>query len=94
MTSAPPPGRTPGEPQDLLRTALGIGYAATAGRPYWHAVLHPSAQLTQRAVGGGIRATVPLQAALCARAGAPGSALLTAALAPLARRFAKKVSIT
>ncbi|MFE7972641.1 SCO3242 family prenyltransferase [Streptomyces shenzhenensis] len=93
-TSAPPPGRTPGDPQDLLRTALGIGYAATAGRPYWHAVLHPSPQLTQRAVGGGIRATVPLQAALCARAGAPGSALLTAALAPLARRFAKKVSVT
>ncbi|MFJ8790331.1 SCO3242 family prenyltransferase [Streptomyces sp. NPDC102462] len=86
--------RTPGGAEDALRAALGVAYAATAGRPYLHAVLNPSPQLTQRAVGGGIRATVPLQAALCARAGAPASALLTAALAPLARRFAKKVSVT
>lgn len=37
---------------------------------------------------------IPLQAALSARAGAPVTALCTAALAPLARRFARKVSVT
>ncbi|MGA5324504.1 SCO3242 family prenyltransferase [Streptomyces seoulensis] len=78
----------------LLRASLALAYGATAGRPYLHAALNPSPPLTQRAVGGGIRATIPLQAALAARAGAPVSALITAALAPLAARFAKKVSVT
>ncbi|WP_347402199.1 SCO3242 family prenyltransferase [Streptomyces sp. BK022] len=82
------------EPANPLRAALAVAYAATAGRPYLHAALNPSPQLTQKAVGGGIRATIPLQAALSARAGAPVSALITAALAPLAARFAKKVSVT
>ncbi|NEB94108.1 prenyltransferase, partial [Streptomyces bauhiniae] len=77
-----------------LRASLALAYAATAGRPYLHAALNPSSPLTQKAVGGGIRATIPLQAALSARAGAPVSALITAALAPLAARFAKKVSVT
>ncbi|MYT74378.1 MULTISPECIES: SCO3242 family prenyltransferase [unclassified Streptomyces] len=90
----------------LLRTPVGRGaaaplglpgptaYALTAARPLLHAALNPSPPLTQRAVGAGIRAMIPLQAALTARAGAPAAALLTAALAPLARRFAKKVSVT
>ncbi|MFE0349570.1 SCO3242 family prenyltransferase [Streptomyces griseoluteus] len=82
------------EPAHPLRAALAVAYAATAARPYFHAVLNPSPPLTQKAVGGGIRATIPLQAALSARAGAPVSALITAALAPLAARFAKKVSVT
>ncbi|MEU6391520.1 SCO3242 family prenyltransferase [Streptomyces sp. NPDC046939] len=69
-------------------------YAVTTARPLLHALLNPSPPLTQRAVGAGIRAMIPLQAALAARAGAPGTALATAALAPLARRFAKKVSVT
>jgi hypothetical protein len=85
-----------------LATALGAAYAATAARPYFHAALNPSPPLTQRAVGGGIRATIPLQAALAARSGAPGAAatsLLVAALAPAGRLFARrsamrKVSIT
>ncbi|MFD8262931.1 SCO3242 family prenyltransferase [Streptomyces griseoluteus] len=77
-----------------LRAALAVAYAATAARPYFHAVINPSPPLTQKAVGGGIRATIPLQAALSARAGSPVSALITAALAPLAARFAKKVSVT
>lgn len=77
-----------------LRVAGALAYAATAARPYLHATLNPSPPLTQKAVGGGIRATIPLQAALCARSGAPVSALITAALAPLAARFAKKVSVT
>ncbi|MEU1597375.1 SCO3242 family prenyltransferase [Streptomyces sp. NPDC005708] len=77
-----------------LGSALTAAYTAVAARPYFHATLNPSPALTQRAVGGGIRATIPLQAALSARAGAPVTALLTAALAPLAAKFAKKVSVT
>ncbi|MEU6257913.1 SCO3242 family prenyltransferase [Streptomyces sp. NPDC047043] len=77
-----------------LRLALGAAYTATAARPYLHATLNPSPPLTQRAVTGGIRATIPLQAALTARSGADVTALLIAALAPLGRRFARKVSVT
>ncbi|MEU0336661.1 SCO3242 family prenyltransferase [Streptomyces sp. NPDC006193] len=94
------PGRSPAHraPRpaagDVLPAALAVAYAATAGRPYLHAALNPSPPLTQRAVGGGIRAMIPLQAALAARSGARATALLTAALAPAARRFARKVSIT
>ncbi|MDO0937966.1 UbiA family prenyltransferase [Streptomyces sp. DG2A-72] len=87
---AMPPPATP----NPLPTALATAYAATAARPYFHATLNPSPPLTQRAVSGGIRAMIPLQATLAARSGAPVTALLTAALAPLARRFAKKVTIT
>ncbi|MGA4838646.1 SCO3242 family prenyltransferase [Streptomyces sp. G45] len=91
-----PSGRAPESPgtRDLARTALALTYATTAARPYWHAALNPSPPLTQRAVGGGIRALIPLQAVLAARSGSLGTALLTAALAPAARRFARKVSIT
>ncbi|MEV8592835.1 UbiA family prenyltransferase [Streptomyces sp. NPDC052012] len=71
-----------------------LAYAVTAARPLFHAALNPSPPLTQRAVGAGIRAMIPLQAALAARAGAPGTALVTAALVPLARRFSRKVSVT
>ncbi|WP_246259513.1 UbiA family prenyltransferase [Streptomyces typhae] len=74
--------------------ALTTAYAGTAARPYLHATLNPSPPLTQRAVGGGIRALIPLQAALAARSGSLGAALVTAALAPAARRFARKVSVT
>ncbi|MFD5844624.1 SCO3242 family prenyltransferase [Streptomyces chartreusis] len=77
-----------------LTTALAAAYAATAARPYVHATLNPSPPLTQRAVGGGIRATIPLQAALSARSGAGLTALLIAGLAPLGRRFGRKVSVT
>ncbi|MFG2543520.1 SCO3242 family prenyltransferase [Streptomyces sp. NPDC048594] len=97
----PGPKRAAGAPEagDVLTAALGAVYAATAARPYFHATLNPSPPLTQRAVGGGIRATIPLQAALAARAGAPATSLLIAALAPAGRMFAKraamrKVSIT
>jgi hypothetical protein len=86
----PAPEATPA----ALRLALAAAYAATAARPYFHATLNPSPPLTQRAVTGGIRATIPLQAALSARSGAGATALLVAVLAPLGRRFAKKVSVT
>ena len=90
------PGRAAAGAANLvsLRGALAAVYAATAARPLFHAALNPSPQLTQRAVGGGIRAMIPLQAALAARSGAPVTALLTAALAPAARRFGRKVSMT
>jgi hypothetical protein len=83
-----------GTPTDAVQGAMGAGYLATFGRPLAHAALNPSPALTQRAVGGGIRATIALQAGLMARAGAPGPALLTAALAPVAARLARKVSTT
>ncbi|GHG86751.1 SCO3242 family prenyltransferase [Streptomyces lanatus] len=81
-------------PARALTTALAAAYAATAARPYFHATLNPSPPLTQRAVGGGIRATIPLQAALSARSGAGLTALVIAGLAPLGRRFGRKVSVT
>ncbi|MEU9049884.1 SCO3242 family prenyltransferase [Streptomyces sp. NPDC048384] len=85
----------PGLTLDMaLRTALAIAYAATAGRRYTHAVLNPSPPLTQRAVGGGVRATIPLQAVLAARAGSTLTAVAIAALAPLGRKYTKKVSVT
>ncbi|CAM5580193.1 Prenyltransferase OS=Streptomyces glaucescens OX=1907 GN=SGLAU_27690 PE=4 SV=1 [Streptomyces glaucescens] len=92
LTRRPGPDET--GPGAALRTTLGAGYAATVARPYLHAVLNPSPPLTQRAVGGGIRATIPLQAALSARSGAPVTALAVAALAPLGRIHARKVNIT
>ncbi|MEW2495525.1 SCO3242 family prenyltransferase [Streptomyces nodosus] len=87
----PRAGRTAGE---ALSGLLAVAYATTAARPCAHAVLNPSPPLTQRAVGGGIRAMIPLQAALTARSGAPVSALFTVALAPIAAKFARKVSVT
>lgn len=98
-TTSGRPGTTSGLPgtaalRSSTTVALGTAYATTAARPYLHAALNPSPPLTQRAVGGGIRALIPLQAALAARSGALGSALFTAALAPMARRFARKVSVT
>ncbi|NEB12378.1 prenyltransferase, partial [Streptomyces coelicoflavus] len=77
-----------------VRTALAASYAATFARPLAHAALNPSPELTQRAVGAGVRATIAVQSALMARAGAPGTGVLTAALAPVAARLARKVSTT
>ncbi|WP_408993159.1 SCO3242 family prenyltransferase [Streptomyces sp. 1268] len=92
------PGRgIPGRATDPLRF-LGIvltgAYLRTAGPPLLHAALNPSPPLTQRAVGGGIRAMIPLQAALAARAGSPVTGLAVMGLVPLARSLARKVSLT
>nr|WP_237492251.1 UbiA family prenyltransferase [Streptomyces sp. YIM 132580] len=78
----------------LLLTAFTGAYLRTAGPPLLHAALNPSPPLTQRAVGGGIRAMIPLQAALATRAGAPRSGLAVMALVPLARALSRKVSPT
>lgn len=78
----------------LATTYAATAYAATAGRPYTHAALNPSPPRTQRAVVGGIRATIPLQAALADRAGSGLTAVAIAALAPIGRKYLKKVSVT
>ncbi|MFF3323612.1 UbiA family prenyltransferase [Streptomyces sp. NPDC002889] len=86
-------GLTPaaGEATTHLLTAV---YLHNTAKPLLHAALNPSPPLTQRAVGGGIRAMIPLQAALAARAGAKGTGLAVMGLAPLARRLARRVSPT
>ncbi|MFC9424494.1 SCO3242 family prenyltransferase [Streptomyces sp. NPDC056987] len=93
-----PPEAGPGTPgrgaRHALAATLAAVYAATAGRPLLHAALNPSPALTQRAVGGGIRAMIPLQGALAARGGAVGVALGVMGLVPLARTVARKVSPT
>ncbi|MFF3784797.1 SCO3242 family prenyltransferase [Streptomyces sp. NPDC001933] len=93
-----PSHRSPATPartaSGLVRTALTGSYVRTAAVPLLHAALNPSPVLTQRAVGGGIRAMIPLQAALAARTGAVGTALAVMGLVPIARTLARKVSPT
>lgn len=69
-------------------------YAAGYGPALARAVRHPAAPEVRRAVGAGIHALLPLQAALAARAGAPRPAAALAAALPVARRLARKVSPT
>ncbi|MFD9498089.1 SCO3242 family prenyltransferase [Streptomyces sp. NPDC060035] len=86
--------RPPAATDRLLLTTFAGAYLRTAAPPLLHAALNPSPPLTQRAVGGGIRAMIPLQAALAARGGAPLSGLAVMGLVPLARKLARKVSLT
>ncbi|NBM20793.1 prenyltransferase [Streptomyces sp. GC420] len=95
--TVPAPGAAAPATAITARAAQALcaaAYVGTVAGPYLHAALNASPPLIQRAVGAGIRAVIPLQAALSARAGAPvtGAALL--ACAPLARRLARKVSPT
>ncbi|MET8677368.1 SCO3242 family prenyltransferase [Streptomyces sp. NPDC004647] len=92
-----PPAPASGPAQRAARiavTVIAASYGATAARPFAHAALNPSPQLLQRAVGGGIRAMIPLQAALAARAGAVHTALPLLAVLPVARRLSRRVSPT
>ncbi|SCE54795.1 4-hydroxybenzoate polyprenyltransferase, partial [Streptomyces sp. OspMP-M43] len=82
------------DPVRLLAVAFTAAYLRTAGPPLLHAALNPSPPLTRRAVGGGIRAMIPLQAALAARAGAPVTGVAVMGLVPLARALSRKVSPT
>ncbi|MFI9588535.1 UbiA family prenyltransferase [Streptomyces sp. NPDC052236] len=86
--------RSPGAPATAGALLLAVAYVRTVAKPLLHAALNPSPPLTQRAVGGGIRAMIPLQAALAARAGAGVTALAVMGLVPLARKLARKVSPT
>ncbi|WWR52775.1 UbiA family prenyltransferase [Streptomyces sp. SCSIO 30461] len=87
-------GTLAGSLHGAVRAVFATAYAAAASRPYAHAALDPSSSLIQRAVGRGIHATIPLQAALAARSGAVVTGVLTAALAPVAAKYMKKVSVT
>ncbi|MFG3496865.1 SCO3242 family prenyltransferase [Streptomyces sp. NPDC047928] len=93
-TARRPAPASAASPARLTTVALAASYVRTAAVPLLHAALNPSPPLTQRAVGGGIRALIPLQATLAARSGAPGTGLAVLALAPLARTLARKVSPT
>ncbi|MFF5898993.1 UbiA family prenyltransferase [Streptomyces argenteolus] len=92
--SSPPPAPPAPVTGPLLLTAFTGAYLRTCAVPLLHAALNPSPPLTQRAVGGGIRAMIPLQAALAARAGSPLGGLAVMGLVPLARALARKVSPT
>ncbi|MFI1831442.1 SCO3242 family prenyltransferase [Streptomyces sp. NPDC020412] len=88
-------GRRPVQgPQAYAGAAPTGASVATATVPYLHAALTPSPSLPQKAVSGGIRAMIPLQAALAARSGALTCAALLTGLLPVARRLARKVSLT
>ncbi|MER7944834.1 SCO3242 family prenyltransferase [Streptomyces sp. NPDC094458] len=89
-----PPPSPPTAAGRLLLPAFAAAYLRTSGVPLLHAALNPSPPLTQHAVGGGIRAMIPLQAALAARAGAPVGGLAVMGLVPLARALSRKVSPT
>jgi 4-hydroxybenzoate polyprenyltransferase len=78
----------------LIPALPAAAYVRTAAIPCLHAALNPSPPLTQRAVGGGIRAMIPLQAALAAGSGAGGAGLALLGLVPVARTLARKVSVT
>ncbi|WP_284436346.1 SCO3242 family prenyltransferase [Streptomyces sp. TUS-ST3] len=77
-----------------LAALTAAAYVRTAALPCLHAALNPSAPLTQRAVGGGIRAMIPLQAALAARSGARLTPVAVLGLVPMARALARRVSPT
>ncbi|SOD84020.1 SCO3242 family prenyltransferase [Streptomyces sp. Ag109_G2-15] len=83
---------TPDLAVPLLASAL---YATTCARPQWAALRNSTDPARIRAaVGAGIHALLPLQAALVARAGAPRLAVVLAAGLPQAARLARKVSPT
>ncbi|WMI55393.1 UbiA family prenyltransferase [Streptomyces rochei] len=91
-TGAPTPATPADKAARAVRAALAASYAATFARPLAHAALNPSPELTQRAVGAGVRATIALQSGLMARRTRhrrphrrPG---------PLAAHLARKVSTT
>ncbi|WP_405775390.1 SCO3242 family prenyltransferase [Streptomyces sp. NBC_01538] len=83
---------------EVARTAVAsagvLAYLGTYGWAQVRAVRDPRASSVRRAVGAGILAMVPLQAALTARAGAPVAAALLGALHPVAQRLARRVSPT
>jgi hypothetical protein len=84
--------------EEVARTAVAcagvLAYLGTYGLAQVRAVRDPQASSVRRAVGAGILAMVPLQAALTARAGAPVAAALLGALHPVAQRLARRVSPT
>lgn len=78
----------------IVATALAGLFAKAVGPAQFAAAQEPSGPRLRKAVGAGIHGLVPLQAAWCARGGAPrlGAALVVAL--PLAKALARKVSPT
>ncbi|MGW4792485.1 hypothetical protein ACWEPC_08755 [Nonomuraea sp. NPDC004297] len=76
------------------RAALAAWYASQFATPQARAVADPSAGQVRAAVTAGIVSLPALQGALTARAGAPAAGLALAAVVPLARRLARKLSPT
>ncbi|MFJ5833749.1 SCO3242 family prenyltransferase [Streptomyces sp. NPDC093089] len=75
-------------------TALLGGYVLAAGSAQLTATVRPDATRLRRAVGAGIHAMIPLQAALAVRGGSVRAALPLLAAYPLAKRLSRKVSPT
>ncbi|MEV0742225.1 SCO3242 family prenyltransferase [Streptomyces sp. NPDC050549] len=88
------PAHAGDSPFPAARTTMAALYAATAGPAQFRAVRRPGAARVRAAVGAGIHAFLPLQAALLARAGRPVLGSLLSAALPLATRSARKVSFT
>ncbi|WP_157856475.1 MULTISPECIES: SCO3242 family prenyltransferase [Streptomyces] len=85
---------TAGPVRRATSTVLLGGYVLAAGSAQLTATVHPDATRLKRAVGAGIHAMIPLQAALTARGGSVRAALTLLAAYPLAKRLSRKVSPT
>ncbi|TLQ41947.1 SCO3242 family prenyltransferase [Streptomyces marianii] len=98
VTAAVALGSTAGRARTPTAAATALTgtvlYAATALRAQIAALEDPAPARVRNAVGAGIHALLPLQAALTARAGAPALSVPLAAALPLACRLARKVSPT
>jgi 4-hydroxybenzoate polyprenyltransferase len=88
--TGPAPRLVPG----VVATVLAGLFARAVGPAQLAAAREPGGPQLRKAVGAGIHGLVPLQAAWCARGGAPrlGAALVVAL--PLAKALARKVSPT
>ncbi|MEU9294150.1 SCO3242 family prenyltransferase [Streptomyces sp. NPDC048266] len=75
-------------------TALLGGYVLAAGSAQLAATVRPDAPRLRHAVGAGIHAMIPLQAALTARGGSLRAAFSLLAVYPVARSLSRKVSPT
>lgn len=77
-----------------VSTGLLGAYAASLGRAELSAIRRPDATSLQRVVGTGVLGIMPLEAGMLAASGKIGRALGVAAGWPLARRLARKRSVT
>jgi 4-hydroxybenzoate polyprenyltransferase len=73
---------------------LAVAYAALLVPAQLAALREPTGPVVRRAVGAGIQALVPLQAALLARAGAYARAGALLASAPVGRALVRRVVAT
>jgi 4-hydroxybenzoate polyprenyltransferase len=88
------PRAAPNATARAATAAAAAGYAALCWTAQGRALRDPRAERVRAAVGAGIHAVLPLQAALLSRSGAVGAAVPLAAAVPVAIRLARKVSPT